>query len=149
MTAAMIERASECEMRVSFTLPWPPSMNHYWMTKRRGPGAGRVYLSEAGKAYRKAGLEAIAEQHIPVIRGIQSVRLTIFATSPQFDKNGKRRGGRAARPDLDNALKASIDVLEHSGLLLDDNLIDDLRIIRCPVAAHPYLHILFEVLACE
>ena len=40
----------------SFTLPWPPSVNHYWRTPHRGPLAGRTMISAEGRTYRSDAL---------------------------------------------------------------------------------------------
>ena len=39
------------------------------------------------------------------------------------------------RRDLDNILKALLDSLVHAGVLIDDEIIDELHIIRLPPAA--------------
>lgn len=92
------------------TLPFPPSVNHYWRM-----GRGRMYISDAGEAYRKAVNAALLGMPTLTCR----VRIRIVAHPP----DNRRR-------DLDNLLKASLDGLVHGGALEDDSQIDDLRIVR-------------------
>ena len=96
---------------IEVTLPWPPSVNHYWRSYR-----GTVVVSEAGRKYRKA----VAEQVFLQSRGkstIGKLKVTIEAWRP----DNRRR-------DLDNLLKAVLDSMSHAGLYIDDSLIVDLRI---------------------
>lgn len=106
---------------VSLTLPWPPSVNHYWRHPTRGKLAGRHLISEKGRAYREAVAEAVLLQ----ARGIHlggRLALTIIVHPPD------RR-----RRDLDNVLKALLDAMTHTGIWADDSDIDDLRIVRAGV----------------
>jgi crossover junction endodeoxyribonuclease RusA len=130
---------------LSFTLPWPPSVNQYWRSIRSGRMAGRVLISEAGRAFRKAAIESIGEQHVPVVPGVAGWRMLAVAYAPTHDKRGYRLGPR--RRDLDNLLKATLDALTHGGVIADDSLIDDLRIVRGPCCEKPFMHIELEVLA--
>ena len=96
---------------IELTLPWPPSVNHYWRSYR-----GMVVISEAGRKYRAA----VAEQVFLQLRGkstIGKLKVTIEAWRP----DNRRR-------DLDNLLKAVLDSMGHAGLYIDDSLIVDLRI---------------------
>ena len=104
---------------IELTLPWAPSVNDYWRHVFRGKNAGRVYISEGGKAYREAvrGIYLENKRHLRVPDGI--LRVEILAFVPD------RR-----RRDLDNQLKAIFDSLTYSGLWEDDSLVDDYRIRR-------------------
>lgn len=96
---------------IELSLPWPPSVNHYWRSYR-----GMVVISEAGRKYRAA----VAEQVFLQLRGkstIGKLKVTIEAWRP----DNRRR-------DLDNLLKAVLDSMGHAGLYIDDSLIVDLRI---------------------
>ncbi|MDD5718939.1 MAG: RusA family crossover junction endodeoxyribonuclease [Candidatus Krumholzibacteria bacterium] len=96
-------------------LPWPPSVNRYWRSV-----AGRVLLSRQGRAYRAAVIALAGQEVAPEGR----LACSIEAWPPD------RR-----RRDLDNLPKAVIDALQHAGVMRDDELIDDLRIVRrSPVA---------------
>lgn len=104
---------------IELTLPWAPSVNHYWKHVFRGSNAGRVYIGEDGKAYREAvrGIYLENKRLLRVPDGI--LRVEILAFMP--DKR---------RRDLDNQLKAIFDALTYSGLWEDDSLVDDYRIRR-------------------
>lgn len=101
-------------MRV--TVPYPPSANHLY----RRVGA-RTLISREGRRYR------------------QRIRALVLAARPSPDTSTFR--GRVymtvtlhppdrRRRDLDNAMKALLDALEHAGVYEDDSQIDDLRIVR-------------------
>lgn len=105
---------------MKLSLPYPPSVNHYWRHYR-----GRVVISQKGRAYRERVLALLARGY----------------------GNGPRKppsGGRIAlemnafppdrrRRDLDNIQKAILDSLEHGGVYEDDSQIDLLITRRCEV----------------
>lgn len=99
---------------IELTLPWPPSINHYF-----GYGRGNVYIKTAGKEYRKAVQEQVERQLISYETITDLIKLEIEAWMPD---NRKR--------DLDNTMKALLDAITHTGLWADDSLIDDLRVYR-------------------
>ena len=100
------------------TLPYPPSINHYW--RRVGP---RTLISREGRTFRK----------------------NVCALLGPGNCNGPRKppaGGRIAlcmdafppdrrRRDLDNIQKPVLDALEHAGVYVDDSQIDLLITRRC------------------
>ena len=122
------------------TLPYPPSVNHYW--RRVGP---RTLISREGRTFRT----------------------NVCALLARGGGNGPRKppsGGRIAlamdafppdrrRRDLDNLQKPVLDALQHAGVYEDDSQIDllitrrrevvpegrllvdvvDLPLRRCPV----------------
>ena len=102
-------------MDTTLVLPWPPSVNAYYRSVNRGRLAGRVLISERGRAYR-AEVQAIVER-----RGMNPMqgRLTVHITANPPDRR---------RRDLDNLLKATLDGLAHAGVFEDDSQIVDLRI---------------------
>jgi crossover junction endodeoxyribonuclease RusA len=104
---------------IEITLPWAPSVNDYWRHVFRGKNAGRVYISEGGKAYREAvrGIYLEKKSLLRVPAGI--LRVEILAFVPD------RR-----RRDLDNQLKAIFDSITYAGMWEDDSLVDDYRIRR-------------------
>jgi crossover junction endodeoxyribonuclease RusA len=93
------------------TLPYPPTVNHYWLI-----GRGRMYLSPAGRQYRRQ-VEAILFGS-PTITG--EVTVTVAVYPPDRRKR-----------DLDNVLKALLDGLGHGGVYDDDSQVAVLRVIRC------------------
>ncbi len=97
------------------TLPWPPSVNHYW--RRVG---NRTLISKEGRRFRKRVLATLKTQHIEPMTGPLAVR--VVAHPPD------RR-----RRDLDNITKSLLDALEHGGIYEDDSQIDRLSIERASV----------------
>lgn len=98
------------------TLPWPPSVNGYWRSYQ-----GRNILSKAGRAYQQAGAAALAGQQVPQL-GTARVQVTLTLYPPD------RR-----RRDVDNYIKAPLDLLTTAGVWDDDSQIDRLTIERGPV----------------
>jgi len=107
---------------ITFALPWPPSNNHYFLSLRKGPMAGRVIISTEGKQYRKAVADLVLTQRIPANKLTGKLAVWIHVLPP----NHQRR-------DLDNLPKAVLDSLSHAGVIRDDGDIDDLRITRFAV----------------
>jgi len=96
-------------------LPFPPSVNHYWrsvVVKNRP----RVLISKKGREYRASVRRFVGLGHKPMA-GRLSVSVEVFPPD--------RR-----KRDLDNMLKALLDSMTHAGLWLDDDQIDDVRIVR-------------------
>lgn len=94
---------------LSLTLPWPPSVNHYY--GRRGR---HVYLKPEGKLYRRKAAVEFARLRWPRLNGAVEVHLIL--TPP----DNRRR-------DIDNIRKAVYDALSdragHVGVIMDDALI--------------------------
>lgn len=104
---------------IVISLRWPPSVNTYWRSVMSGPLAGRVLLSEKGRAYRKHVEFAVLQQRIP--RGLLTGKLAVWVHAMPPDRRAR---------DLDNLLKGVLDGLHHAGVIRDDCDIDDLRISR-------------------
>lgn len=100
-------------------VPWPPSVNNYWILVRMGKG-GRKILSKRAVAYREEMHQIITTQY-PDIKFTEDKRLKLYidAYPPDLRKR-----------DLDNILKPLQDALQNEGVLIDDSQIDDLRIKR-------------------
>lgn len=91
-------------MRLS--LPYPPSINHYW---RR---AGRfIHISSEGKRFRSDVAEILAREHIDPLLGRLAVRV-------ELEPPDRRRR------DIDNVQKPLLDALQHGGAYEDDCQID-------------------------
>lgn len=102
---------------MQFQLPMPPSVNTYYRSVSKGPLAGRVLISEAGRAYRKAVKDAVLVQRVKRIEG----RLKL---SVKLHFNDKRRN------DIDNRIKSLQDALQKAGVYEDDSQIDVLQVER-------------------
>jgi crossover junction endodeoxyribonuclease RusA len=116
-------------MEAVLVLPWPPSVNTYYRSLSKGPLAGRVLISEKGRAYR-AETSAIMQR-----RGLRLPAGRLRVAIDAYPPDRRRR-------DLDNLLKAALDALVHGGAIEDDSLIDDLRIRRGEVRQGGELRIL-------
>ena len=92
---------------IQITLPWPPSVNHYY--RKVGP---RVLISRDGRKYRQV-VCSIARQ-LNVKPFDCELKMEIHAYPPD------RR-----RRDVDNLLKAIFDSLQHGGIYKDDSQIKD------------------------
>ncbi len=101
------------------SLPYPPSINHYW--RRVGP---RTLISREGRAFRRnvcALLGGNGPRKPP-----SSGRIALCMDA--FPPDRRRR-------DLDNIQKPTLDALEHAGVYEDDSQIDLLitrRRTSCP-----------------
>lgn len=102
---------------VTFELPFPPSVNHYWRMWR-----GRMVIGARGRAYRSAVCSALRRAVVRPLDGELAVRVEAFPP------DRKRR-------DLDNLLKAIGDSLERGGAFHDDAQIVWLLIERADVVA--------------
>ena len=95
------------------TLPWPPSVNHYWAAR----GNAR-YLSPRARAWHQ---EAWA-----ILRGAwrgEPMRGEVAVLLVLHPPDRRRR-------DLDNTLKAVLDALVHAGVLQDDSQVAELHAVR-------------------
>ena len=96
-------------MMINLTLPWPPSINHYWRHAR-----GRHFISAEGKKFRARVVAHCLERGIKPLDG--DLEIDIYLVPPD------RR-----RRDLDNSLKVLLDALQHGGCYKDDCQIKSLR----------------------
>jgi len=95
-------------------LPWPPSVNHYWLAH------GKIrFIGKEGLAFRQC-VKALVNTTVPLDGALTMV---IEVTMP----DNRRR-------DLDNLLKAPLDALQHAGMYNDDCQIEDLHIFKVGVA---------------
>lgn len=101
-------------MSYQISLPYPPTVNHYYGHSK----SGRVYLREAGKQYRKDVATVVA---MSKRKRFEGARVAVHAIIYAPDRR---------RRDLDNTGKALFDSITHAGIWDDDSQIDDLRITR-------------------
>lgn len=105
------DNGRDAEM-IALTLPWPVSANRNW----RHVG-NRTLLSSEARKYRARVVAQVRGMALQTLTG----RLVVSIDA--FPPDRRRR-------DLSNTLKVLEDALTHAGLWLDDEQIDDLRIIR-------------------
>ena len=103
---------------VTFSLPWPPTVNSYW---RRVTiyGKPRTLISKAGREYRKSAVSLL--RLIALSGAVREGRLAVHIAAFPPDRRAR---------DLDNLPKAVLDAITHAGVWGDDGQVDDLRIVR-------------------
>jgi crossover junction endodeoxyribonuclease RusA len=107
---------SPTQRTLTLDLPWPPTVNHYWLQGRNGSR----FISKEGRAFRQNVAVALALRGLfrtPLLTG--DVGIEIEAYPPD------RR-----RRDLDNILKALLDALQHTGVYEDDSQVCRIHIVR-------------------
>lgn len=100
-------------MTVTLFLPWPPSVNHYWMASGK-----RRYIGAKGKEFRLLVLSAWNRARV---QGFGNARLSVSVVAYPPDRRAR---------DLDNILKAALDALQHARAFEDDSQIDRLIVDR-------------------
>lgn len=98
---------------IKLTLPYPPTVNHYW-----GVRGTRRFIKKQGLDFRKKIKDIIDKDHGNVwLEGRLSIRLIVHPP------DNRRR-------DLDNLLKATLDALEEANLFEDDSQFDFISLER-------------------
>lgn len=92
-------------------LPFPPTVNTYW--RRVG---NSTKISEKGRKYARDIAWLTRGQKIQ-----DGKRVSVLVEAFMPDKRSR---------DLDNLFKALLDSLVKAGVLVDDSIIDELRIVR-------------------
>jgi Holliday junction resolvase RusA-like endonuclease len=110
----MARRRRKPEPACRFTCPIGPSVNNLFVNRSGAVRGGRFRGSDYRRWLQDAGW-TVKLQKQPPVPGI--VAMLIEAPLHR-------------RRDLDNALKAIIDLTVNLGLIENDNLIDDLHIVR-------------------
>ncbi len=93
------------------TLPYPPSVNHYWRKWRN-----RMVISPEGREYRRAICGLLAPGGGNGVRKPPSGGRIALAMDA-FPPDRRRR-------DMDNIQKPVLDALEHAGVYVNDSQID-------------------------
>lgn len=88
---------------ITIELPYPPSINHYWLAA--GRGARR--LSPAGRTFRDMVAVQVRLADSPRLEGDVAVSVRLY--DPDRRKH-----------DIDNQLKPILDSLQHAGIFADD-----------------------------
>lgn len=110
---------------IKFSLPYPPSVNHYWEPVSRPvkPGSRKyrawLILSDRAREYRMLATNAMRLQRVPCgkLTGLLRIHLTVFPPD-QRDR------------DLDNLLKGLLDSLAHAGIIRNDADFDEISMKR-------------------
>ena len=128
------------------TLPYPPSINHYWRHFR-----GRTVISRGGRTFRDNVCSLLAAgsgngPRKPPMGG------RIALAMDAFPPDRRRR-------DIDNLIKSTADSLQHANIYMDDEQIDllvarrrevvpggrlDVRIEEFPLTACPLCGVAFS-----
>ena len=129
---------------MKLTLPYPPSINHYWRHFR-----GRIVISREGRTFRENVCALLARGNHGGARKPPSGGRIALAMDA-FPPDRRRR-------DLDNLQKPLLDALQHAGEYEDDSQIDlliarrrelaspgrveveidELPLCRCPLCGSP------------
>jgi crossover junction endodeoxyribonuclease RusA len=102
-------------MNIELYLPWPPSVNNYYVKTKRG-----MFISAKGRKFRDQTAEAINSQ-VPGLAIPSDDRLLFEVVL--FPPDARIR-------DVDNYSKSLLDAIVQTGLLPDDKQIDQLFIYR-------------------
>ena len=109
-------RGGNGDVAMRIVLPWPPSINGYWRSYR-----GRQILSHKARVYRQSAMRHVlsckANKHLT---GRLAVDIELYPPNRM-------------KIDIDNRIKALLDVMQHAGVYEDDNQIDKLTVERCEV----------------
>lgn len=100
-------------------LPWPPSVNHYWILIKAKQG-GRKVLGPKGREFRTKVAEYIKNHNLD---GYFTEHDRLEMVINMYPPDRRKR-------DVDNINKPTLDALEGAGFFPDDCQIDDLRTIR-------------------
>lgn len=116
---------------ITLTLPYPPSVNHYWEHKAVRSRKTRrwqviKYLSTRAKHFRADVQGSVYEQLgiPPKLKG----RLAVIVNQHYGPKAGSEHTGVAQ--DIDNCLKSLFDALEAAQVYINDSQIDELLVVR-------------------
>ena len=92
----------------TLVLPFPPSINDYYMPVRAGMGA-RIALRKNAREFREKAVQVLRNAGAP-LEGRLHVIVTLHAPS--------------GAPDVSNYAKGVLDALEHAGIFNNDNQVD-------------------------
>jgi Holliday junction resolvase RusA-like endonuclease len=104
-----------------FSLPWPPSLNHAYPTATARAGKTKRVKSKALLAYREQCGKLVLADAIPRFTFHNGQRLAVWIYC---------RPPRLQAFDLDNRLKAVLDVLQYCGVIENDAQVDELHVER-------------------
>lgn len=114
----------EPDEEITLTLPFPPSMNAYWGLRITKNGQRIMVVTKQGKRYQKlvAGLVALRWRRPPIDYRV-AMLVEAWAPSDQYAEGARWEW------DVDNRVKPLQDALAKAGVLVNDRLIRDVRIV--------------------
>ena len=99
-----------------FTLPYPPTVNHYHQPVRQGRGV-RIIKGAKARAYQVDAIAAIVAAGLDAEDVDGPVRITITLNPPTL-----------ARYDVDGRPKGILDAITASGFWLDDSQVQSMTV---------------------
>ena len=102
---------------IKITLPYPPSVNHYW-----GQLGSKKFLGKKGKEFREAVILSVYNARKVGLNG--RLHIEVYLYPPDKRKR-----------DIDNVLKSLLDALEHAHVYENDSQIDWLCVTRMEVVS--------------
>ena len=101
-----------------FSMPWPPTVNHYHQPVKMGRGV-RIIKGKKAKAYAVDAVCELVELGLSgeKLGGRLSVSLTL-------------RPPTLAKYDVDNRPKGVLDALTEAEFWLDDEQVDSLKVVK-------------------
>lgn len=102
-------------MIYEFYLPFPPTVNNYYVKTQRG-----VFISQKGRKFRDQTAESI---HMQLGAAELPANTKLLVEVILYPPDKRKR-------DLDNYMKPLLDAITQTGLWEDDSLVDQLFIYR-------------------
>ena len=117
---------------IKLTLPYPPSVNHYWSLKavrcrRTRRYVVLKYLSKRATDFRKSVQDAVYEQLGRAPRLRDRLAVTVLEYYGPRDEQHEHSG---PAQDIDNCLKSLIDALEFTKVFNNDSQVDELLVLK-------------------
>lgn len=113
-------------------LPFPPSLNGYYMNAARKTREGKRYtgrmISPEGVRFRGQVVGAVRAGHRMPPKLTGRLSIIVLARPPAIKADGKSKNGN--RRDLDNLWKCLLDAMTKAEVFQDDALFDDVRMVR-------------------
>lgn len=103
---------------IDLVLPYPPSVNHYWIHTKKG-----LFVGEKGKEYRIRVNGYVRYRDIPTQE--KKLRVTVCQYLPDRRKR-----------DIDNIFKALFDALTYAKVWNDDSQIYELKAYKIDFEQH-------------
>ena len=101
-------------MEVYLTLPFPPTVNSYYVKTRQG-----IFISAKGRKFRNAVLNEAVQQKAYELKMEERISMEVILYPPD-----------ERRRDVDNYMKGLLDSITNAGVWIDDQQVDMLTIHR-------------------